>query len=328
VSANPSLRDELIGMTERELAAADVLFEAIDADPSLSAELDRRLAGPVTPLITALTGWDEAPEAASALITINADHADRLHTIIDEAGWPGLRTVGVAGTDAAWMLAQHADAANDRRRGWLSALADAVATGDADPRHLATLTDRVAAVAGERQVYGTIVLLADDGEVEFPLPVADAGRLDERRTAIGLPTLASEAPYLADGDLVPYGPDRRDVPVNQWPIVVEGHVSVEAVLEGGARHVHRIWAVRPGDRRLGRLRALAREAGVTIDAVEPPRVDELARGRTHGGVVALVGPRRERTVAQLIGEVGEGSMIVMLDGIEDPFNYGQAVRAL
>ena len=30
----------------------------------------------------------------------------------------------------------------------------------------------------------------------------------------------------------------------------------------------------------------------------------------------------------LLAEVGESSLIVMLDGIEDPFNFGQAVRAL
>lgn len=112
------------------------------------------------------------------------------------------------------------------------------------------------------------------------------------------------------------------------PLVVEGHLSVEAVLEAGVRPVHRIWAVRPGDRRLGRLRALARERGVVIDAVEADRIEELASGRTHGGVIGLVGARRERTIDELIGEVGEGSLLVFLDGIEDPFNFGQAVRAL
>jgi 23S rRNA (guanosine2251-2'-O)-methyltransferase len=45
-------------------------------------------------------------------------------------------------------------------------------------------------------------------------------------------------------------------------------------------------------------------------------------------VIALVGPRIERPVAALLAEVGEGSLVVMLDGIEDPFNFGQAVRAL
>jgi 23S rRNA (guanosine2251-2'-O)-methyltransferase len=111
-------------------------------------------------------------------------------------------------------------------------------------------------------------------------------------------------------------------------MVLEGHVSVEAALEAGVRPIHRIWATRPGDRRLGRLRALARERGVLIEQVEPERIDELARGRTHGGVVGLIGSRPATSVPALLAEVGEGSMIVMLDGIEDPFNFGQAVRAL
>ncbi len=172
------------------------------------------------------------------------------------------------------------------------------------------------------------MLLAEDGEIEYPLPVADAGRLEERRRSIGLPDPAADAPYLADGDLIPYGQDRGSVPVNLWPMVVEGHVSIEAALEAEVRPVRRIWATRPGDRRFGRLRALARERNVTIEQVPAETIDELASGRTHGGVIALVGARRERTVGTLLAEVGEGSIVVMLDGIEDPFNFGQAVRAL
>lgn len=313
---------------ERELAAADAFFDAIDADEVVASELETRLEGPATPLIPALQSWDGLPAEGAALVAVNAANVERLAAIVDEHGWPGLRQVGADGADAAWMLAQQADAANDVRRGWLAELTAAALAGDADPRHLATLTDRVAAVAGDRQVYGTIALLADDGEVEFTLPVADAGALEARRAAIGLPPVAADAPFLADGDLVPYGSHRRDVPVLQWPIVLEGHVSVEAALAGGARRVHRVWAVRPGDRRLGRLRALAREHDVLIEKVDAETIDELAAGRTHGGVIALVGMRRDRGIGDLLGEVGEGSFIVMLDGIEDPFNHGQAVRAL
>ena len=316
-------------MTARELAAADALFARCAAEPALDRELERRLAGPVTPLITALAGWDDAPPEARSLLAVNEANAARFAQIIDQHGrWPGLRQVGADGADGAWMLAQHADRTNDARRAWLPALAAAVETGDADPRHLATLTDRAAAVGGEQQVYGTIVLMADDGEVEYPLPVADPARLEERRRAIGLPAPTADAPYLADGDLVPYGPDRGSLPVNLWPMVVEGHVSVEATLEAGVRPVHRIWATRPGDRRFGRLRALAREAGVLIDEVSRETIDELVTGRTHGGVVALVGARREQGVGTLLREVGDRAMVVMLDGIEDPFNFGQAVRAL
>ncbi len=327
--SHPELRAELLAMTTRELAAADAFFARCAAEPGLEAELDRRLGGPLTPLIPALDAWEDAPPEGQSLLAVNEANVARFAVLVDEPGaWPGLRQVGADGTDAAWMLAQHADRANEQRRAWLPLLETAVEAGDADPRHLATLADRIAAVAGEQQTYGTITLLAADGEIEYPLPVRDAGHLDERRAAIGLNPVDDDAPHLADGDLIPYGPDRGAVPVNQWPMVVEGHVSVEAVLEAGVRLVRRIWATRPGDRRFGRLRALARERGVRIDPVDAATIEELATGRTHGGVLALVGPRRERSVAELVGEVGEGAMIVMLDGIEDPFNFGQAVRAL
>lgn len=324
---DPALRDELLEMAERELAAADALFTRCASDPPLQTELGRRLAGPITTLTTALAAWEARPPEAEALLRVNDDNAQRLDAIV-AGGWPGLRAAGADGADTAWLLAERADHANDARLGWLTRLADAVSSGDADPRHLATLVDRTAAVAGRRQTYGTIAMLAPDGEVEFPVPVDDIGSLDARRDAIGLPPLSVDARFLADGDLVPYGSERGSVPVNQWPMLVEGHVSVEATLEAGVRPIHRVWAVRPGDRRLGRLRALARERGVLIEQVEPELIDELASGRTHGGVIGLVGPRRERSMDELIGEVGEGSLLVMLDGIEDPFNYGQAVRAL
>lgn len=325
---DPALRDELVSMVTTELEAADAFFEAVAADPALESGLEGLLAGPVTPLIAALPGWDEAPPEAKPLLAVNARNVERIGAIVEADGWPGLRRVGANGADAAWLLAQHADRANGRRRSWLPTLAEAVDRGEADPRHLATLTDRIAAVDGERQRFGTIVLRAADGEVEFPLPVDAPAELERRRAEIGLVPLSAERPYLGEGDLVPFGPDRSDIPVNQWPILLEGHVSVEAALEAGVRRVHRVWAVRPGDRRHGRLRALARERGVTIDAVPADEIEALAVGRTHGGVIAPVAPRIERTFDSVLARMGEGSLAVMLDGIEDPFNYGQAVRAL
>ena len=244
------------------------------------------------------------------------------------ADWPGLRDVGADAADAIWMLAHRADHLNEERGAWLPPLLRAVEAGDADPRHYATLVDRVAAVAKEPQEFGTVVIQASDGEPEFAIPVRDAGTLDARREAIGLPTAAQDARYMSAAELLPFAPDRGAVPVNQWPMVLEGHVSVEAGLEAGIRPIHRVWAVRPGDRRLTRLRALARDRSVIIEQVDAWLVDEIASGRSHGGVVALAGPRREFSLEGVLAGVGESPLVVMLDGIEDPFNYGQAVRAL
>lgn len=267
--------------------------------------------------LLALTEYEEGEgEVDARLLTIMA------------GGWPGLRDVGADAVDAAWMLAHRADHLNDERRAWLPALRAAVEAGDADPRHYATLVDRTAAVDGDPQEFGTLVHRASDGEPEFTAAVRDAGGLDRRRLAIGMPTVAEDGRHLDDGAPVPYGPDRGSIPVNQWPLLLEGHVSVEAALEAGIRRVHRIWAVRPGDRRLVRLRALAREREVVIEGVESDLIEELAAGRSHGGVLGLVGPRRERRLEDVLAEVGESPLVVMLDGIEDPFNFGQAVRAL
>ena len=56
-------------------------------------------------------------------------------------------------------------------------------------------------------------------------------------------------------------------------------------------------------------------------------IDALAEGSSHGGVVALVGERRTVELAELL-PADRPAFVVMLDGIEDPFNFGQAVRSL
>ena len=234
-------------MTARELAAADAFFARTAAEPSLDAELERRLAGAVTPLISALAAWDEAPPEAATLLAVNEANVARFGSQIEETGaWPGLRLVGAAGADAAWMLAQHADRANDQRRTWLPLLAAAVESGDADPRQLATLTDRSAALAGEQQVYGTIVLLADDGEIEYPLPVVDAARLEERRRSIGLPPSAADAPVPGRG---------RPDPVRAGSRIRAG----QPVADGGRGS--RVGGGGPGGRRAPRSSDLGHAAG-------------------------------------------------------------------
>jgi 23S rRNA (guanosine2251-2'-O)-methyltransferase len=327
LALDAALRDRLLDLGERDFAAADRLEARAAADPRLGADLDRLLAQPGTPVVAALAAWDARPDEADALISLTSANLDALAQIVVSRGWPGLTTVGALGADAAWIIAQHGDAANERRRELLDPLRDAVAGGDADPRHYAALVDRIAAVAGERQTYGTIVG-AEDEEPVFGVEVEAPDALEARRASLDLPPIADELPYLAAGDLIPYGADRRRAPPLAWPTMLEGHRSIEAALEAASRHVYRILATRPGDRRLRRLRALAHESGVAIVAADAALVDELAAGSTHGGVLAIVGARRYLSLAQLVNTTRPTALLAMLDGIEDPFTYGQAVRAL
>jgi 23S rRNA (guanosine2251-2'-O)-methyltransferase len=75
-----------------------------------------------------------------------------------------------------------------------------------------------------------------------------------------------------------------------------------------------------------RLRRLAARAGVRVERVRAADVDAVAAGRTHGGIAAEVGPRRADDASRLAE--AERPFVAMLDGIEDPYNFGYAIRSL
>jgi len=110
--------------------------------------------------------------------------------------------------------------------------------------------------------------------------------------------------------------------------VLEGRVSIEAALAAGVRPVLEILATQPGDRRLAYLRRAAAAAEVPIRRVTPDQLRRYATGTTHGGVVAVAGERSYLSIAELLAEAHIPALVVMLDGVEDPYNYGQAVRSV
>ena len=113
------------------------------------------------------------------------------------------------------------------------------------------------------------------------------------------------------------------------PAVLEGQISIEAALQARSREVYRILIRR--DKReepaLVRLLQRARAAGVPVQRVGEATIAEHASGQSHGGVIALVGPRRFVGLQDLIAGKAQ-PCVVMLDGVEDPFNFGDAMRSL
>ena len=115
------------------------------------------------------------------------------------------------------------------------------------------------------------------------------------------------------------------------PIVLEGLLSVEAALHAGNRDVEVVYVARDRSDRLSgavrRLRGSAKAAGVSVVEVDRDVINDRASGTSHGGVIAVAGPRRFAELDRLV-EGCSPSFVVMLDGIEDPYNFGQAVRAI
>ena len=77
------------------------------------------------------------------------------------------------------------------------------------------------------------------------------------------------------------------------------------------------------------LLQLARDAGVRIRTVERGQLDGVTDGLVHQGIVAVAGPFRTVTLAQVLeraAAAGEPPLLVALDGVTDPHNLGSIAR--
>ncbi|MDX6508500.1 MAG: rRNA (guanosine2251-2-O)-methyltransferase, partial [Gaiellaceae bacterium] len=119
---------------------------------------------------------------------------------------------------------------------------------------------------------------------------------------------------------------RTDARRRDGLIVLEGAVSVGAALEGGRRPVERILIRADKWEKSGKLRALARRTETRVERATAEQIDVVATGRTHGGILAEVGPLRHASASDLAR--GDRPFVAMLDGIEDPYNFGYAIRSL
>ena len=121
--------------------------------------------------------------------SLHVRNAARLREIIAEHGWPGRSLIGEDGTDAAWLILQHAISEPEFMRGSVVLLEQSVAAGETAAWHLAYLTDRIAFFEGRPQRYGTQWDVEDDGtnvlgDLESPEHV------DEWRKSVGLWSLS------------------------------------------------------------------------------------------------------------------------------------------
>lgn len=115
----------------------------------------------------------------------------------------------------------------------------------------------------------------------------------------------------------------------------EGMTSIRAVLtamDNGTsdRRIEKLLAAADKQksrlRELGWLRHKAEEYGFALEIVPSEEIDALATGNTHGGLLAQC---TARTIPALTASsVKPNGFYVMLEGIEDPYNFGYALRSL
>jgi len=113
----------------------------------------------------------------------------RLAEIIRSKGWPTPSSVGWQASDAAWLIAQHADNNLGFQKQVLALLKlDAAKYGLPMDVNMAYLSDRISVAEHRPQLYGTQMTNSPpfgQCDINF-LPLDNRQRVDERRQAIGL----------------------------------------------------------------------------------------------------------------------------------------------
>jgi 23S rRNA (guanosine2251-2'-O)-methyltransferase len=94
--------------------------------------------------------------------------------------------------------------------------------------------------------------------------------------------------------------------------------SLRAIYVAAGRH----------DARARDLVERARSAGVAVHAVDERRLEELARGQRHQGVVAVADAALPHvTLADVLEHPPEPPLLLVLDGVTDPHNLGACLRS-
>lgn len=74
--------------------------------------------------------------------------------------------------------------------------------------------------------------------------------------------------------------------------------------------------------------ALAKENKIKIDFVNKGKLDKIAEGKNHQGVIGFISSYEYVSLEEILGkqEDNKNSFVLILDGIEDPHNLGSIMR--
>lgn len=111
--------------------------------------------------------------------------------------------------------------------------------------------------------------------------------------------------------------------------IIAGKHSVTEALRSG-RTINKIWIAENAQKHLTQpIIFEAKKLGVVIQQVDKRKLDQMAPGMQHQGVVAQAAPYAYAEVEDILQAAeakGESPFILLLDEIEDPHNLGSILR--
>ncbi|AMR40472.1 hypothetical protein HZP39_03080 [Elizabethkingia anophelis] len=131
---------------------------------------------------------DLVKSASEKMKKIDLESVDIVTKIIDKYGWLGKDKIGKEANETLFLGIQHIDDLVVQSK-YLPAIKDAVKKGNAEPWHLAFLTDRILMNQGKKQIYGTQKIITKNPETSYIIPLENPEKVDELRKEIGLDPL-------------------------------------------------------------------------------------------------------------------------------------------
>jgi 23S rRNA (guanosine2251-2'-O)-methyltransferase len=111
---------------------------------------------------------------------------------------------------------------------------------------------------------------------------------------------------------------------------VFGWHAVLAVLKRKPENVEAVWLnVKRKDKRTAELETLARHARLSVEHVPAEQLDELSQGEAHQGVLAQLKSTATPVVDfdSFLDRLKEPALILVLDEVQDPHNFGACLRS-
>lgn len=110
--------------------------------------------------------------------------------------------------------------------------------------------------------------------------------------------------------------------------VVYGVLPVLEMLRADTRTIDKI-AIAEGahEKRLSEIFDLARSKGIAVNRIPRSKLNELAgAGANNQGVVAFAAATAYTNADDVLGACGPATLLLLLDGVEDPRNFGAILR--
>ncbi|WP_142687546.1 DUF6624 domain-containing protein [Chitinophaga polysaccharea] len=141
----------------------------------------------------------EADSVGMLLDKVDSINLTIVEGVLDNYGWLGKEVVSEKGTNALWLIIDHAEPAIQKK--YIGIMKKAIGEGTLEGKYLALVEDRIALDSGKQQIYGTQYTLNEKSNVNELLPVIDIEHIDIRRAKVGLTPLRE---YLKENQITIY----------------------------------------------------------------------------------------------------------------------------